>query len=263
MSKRKILLRFDDICPTMNWVQWEMAKQMMDQAGVTALLGVVPDCTDPDLKIDAPRANFWEYIKELQNQGYTIAMHGYHHQFEIKADGLVTKNKISEFAGLPYERQLEKIQKGKEILNSHGVMTDTFFAPAHSYDDNTLRALAACGFKYMSDGLSDKPYKRQGITLLPCRSGGIPRVEKRAGYITAVIHAHEWVRKNRQIEQQRFEDLLRHHTNEIISFSVYREQPLGCHAFQILCENLYYFALQYIVPIAFKFLKNRRNYAKE
>ena len=104
MSKRKILLRFDDICPTMNWEQWERAKQMMDKAGVTALLGVVPDCTDPDLKIDTPRPDFWEYIRELQNQGYTIAMHGYHHQFVIKADGLVTKNKISEFAGLPYEK---------------------------------------------------------------------------------------------------------------------------------------------------------------
>lgn len=180
---------------------------MMDKAGVIALLGVVPDCTDPDLKIDASKTNFWEYIKELQNQGYTIAMHGYHHQFEIKADGLVTKNKISEFAGLPYEKQLEKIQKGNEILKSYGIVTDVFFAPAHSYDDNTLRALAACGFKYVSDGLSSKPYMRHGIKLLPCKSGGIPRMEKKSGFVTAVMHAHEWVREEKKGEFKKFEDI--------------------------------------------------------
>ena len=241
MSKRKILLRFDDICPTMNWGQWERAKQMMDKVEVTALLGVVPDCTDPDLKIDTPRPDFWEYIRELQNQGYAIAMHGYHHQFEIKADGLVTKNKISEFAGLPYERQLEKIQKGKEVLNSHDIVTDVFFAPAHSYDDNTLRALAACGFKYVSDGLSSKPYMRQGIKLLPCRSGGIPRMEKKSGFVTAVMHAHEWVREEKRGEFLKFEGLLRDYRDEIVGFEEFSQWKLGNALVQRLVEKGYMF----------------------
>lgn len=255
MIKRKILLRFDDICPTMDWEQWEIAKQMMDKAGVTALLGVVPDCTDPDLMIDAPRIDYWEYIKELQNQGYTIAMHGYHHQFEIKADGLVTKNKISEFAGLPYERQLEKIQKGKEILNSHGIATDVFFAPAHSYDDNTLRALAACGFKYVSDGLSSKPYMRQGIKLLPCRSGGIPRMEKKSGFVTAVIHAHEWVREDRQTEWKRFENLFKNYSEVIVPFKEFCQWQCGNVFAERLIERFYYYTKQYIVPIVYKLVK--------
>ena len=156
--KKKILLRFDDICPTMNWEQWEKAKQLMDENMVVALLGVIPECKDSDLLIDAPRSNFWEYIKNLQDAGFTIAMHGYQHVFEIKADGLVTRNKISEFAGLPYKKQLEKIRKGKEILNSHGIETDVFFAPAHSYDRNTIKALREAGFKYVSDGLGYRPY---------------------------------------------------------------------------------------------------------
>lgn len=257
MSKRKILLRFDDICPTMNWEQWERAKQMMDKAGVTALLGIVPDCTDPDLMIDAPRPDFWEYIKELQNQGYTIAMHGYHHQFEIKADGLVTKNKISEFAGLPYEKQLEKIQKGKEILNSHGIVTDVFFAPAHSYDDNTLRALTACGFKYVSDGLSSKPYIRQEIKLLPCRSGGIPVFGNKEGYFTAVVHAHEWEREDRQIEWKRYCDLLTKHFKDIVTFDEFCQWRNSNPHGQRFVECVYYVLKQYVAPAVYK-LKNRR-----
>lgn len=255
MSKRKILLRFDDICPTMNWEQWEKAKQMMDKAGVTALLGVVPDCTDPDLKIDAPRTDFWEYIKNLQNQGYTIAMHGYHHQFEIKADGLVTKNKISEFAGLPYERQLEKIKKGKDILNSHGIVTDVFFAPAHSYDDNTLRALSACGFKYVSDGLSSKPYMRQGIKLLPCRSGGIPRMEKKSGFVTSVIHAHEWERVEKRGEFEKFDKLLKVYNKDVVNFDLFREWNKGSIVVQRNVELLYMTVRDIIAPKLFKALK--------
>lgn len=257
MSKRKILLRFDDICPTMNWEQWERAKQMMDKVEVTALLGVVPDCTDPDLKIDTPRPDFWEYIRELQNQGYTIAMHGCHHQFEMKADGLVTKNKISEFAGLPYERQLEKIQKGKEVLNSHGIVTDVFFAPAHSYDDNTLRALAACGFKYVSDGLSSKPYMRQGIKLLPCRSGGIPRMEKKSGFVTAVMHAHEWVREEKRGEFLKFKGLLSDYRSEIVGFDEFCQWKAGNAFVQRMVEKEYIVARQTVFSYVVKLLRKR------
>lgn len=239
MSTRKILIRFDDICPTMNWAQWEKAKKMLDDKGVTALLGVVPDCKDPELQIDEARPDFWEYIKDLRKQGFAIAMHGYNHQFELKADGLVTRNKISEFAGLPYAKQLEKVRKGKEIFNSHGIEVDTFFAPAHSYDDNTLKALAECGFKYVSDGLSSRPYMRQGIKLLPCRSGGIPRMEKKKGFITAVVHAHEWVKEEKKGEMIKYNDLLNNYTSEIVTYEVYSKWREGIALLQRLSEKAY------------------------
>lgn len=252
---RKILLRFDDICPTMNWSQWEKAKSLLDKTGVKPLLGVVPDCTDPDLKIDNPRPDFWDYIKSLQSEGYTIAMHGYHHIFETKADGLVTRNKISEFAGLSYEVQLEKICRGKEIMNSHGVETDIFFAPAHSYDDNTLKALAACGFKYISDGLSSKPYSRQGVILLPCRSGGIPRMNNKNGYVTAVVHAHEWERKDKAIDYTKFRNLLEEHYVEIVSFMEFSKWKPGNAFIQRQIEHCYRFLRDNIVPSIRRIIK--------
>lgn len=255
MSTRKILIRFDDICPTMNWAQWEKAKKMLDAKGVTALLGVVPDCKDPELQIDEARPDFWKYIKELQKQGYAIAMHGYQHQFELKADGLVTKNKISEFAGLPYEEQLEKIRKGKDVFTQHGIEVDTFFAPAHSYDDNTLKALAECGYKYVSDGLSSKPYMRQRIKLLPCRSGGIPRIEKKSGYITAVVHAHEWANNVESVEYNRFIDTIENYFTCIVSFEEFKEWKHGYLFFQRINESIYYIYKQYIAPLAMKMIR--------
>ena len=205
---------------------------------INALLGIVPDCQDSDLHINEARLDFWEYIKELQMQGYTIAMHGYKHVFECGH---------SEFAGLPYIKQLDKIQKGKAILEEHGIETDIFFAPAHNYDDNTLRALSACGFKYMSDGLSSKPYTRYGITLLPCRNGGIPQIKR--GYTTAVVHAHEWVREDKKQDWILFQELIKNYSSEIVSFDEFKLWGKGNPIVQIIDGEIYSFYRKSIRPV--------------
>ena len=79
---------------------------------------------------------------------------GHQHIFISQHKGMVNNRVGSEFAGLSYEKQLEKILAGQKILKEHGIETDVFFAPAHSYDLNTLRALKKAGFKYISDGKS-------------------------------------------------------------------------------------------------------------
>ena len=78
-------------------------------------------------------------------------------------------NQNSEFAGLSYEIQYEKLKRGQEILRKSGVCTDIFMAPGHTYDADTIRALKACGFKVVTDGLYLKPYRDQGVLFVPCR----------------------------------------------------------------------------------------------
>ena len=51
-----------------------------------------------------------------------------------------------------------------------------FFAPAHSYDKNTVRALSANGFKYVSDGKSPMPYNWHGVTFFPVINQGAARI---------------------------------------------------------------------------------------
>lgn len=234
-----ILLRFDDICPTMNWAQWRRAKEVLDSVGVTAMLGVIPDNHDPALNIDAQQDGFWEYIKQLQSEGFTIAMHGYQHVFDIQAAGLSTPKKHSEFAGHPYKEQYRRISEGKRILSEHGIDTDVFFAPAHSYDDNTLAALAECGFKYISDGKSMKSYMRKNIVCFPELTGGLPRLNRYGNYFTAVFHAHEWVRKDRGDMFDKFKEFCMEHRSEIVSFDEYKKQPLGFSYIQRGTEKMY------------------------
>lgn len=41
--RRAILVRFDDICPTMNWEQWNRAVTVLERYNVKPLIGVIPD----------------------------------------------------------------------------------------------------------------------------------------------------------------------------------------------------------------------------
>lgn len=238
-KKVKILIRFDDLCPTMDWTQWRRAKEVLDSIRVTALLGVIPDNQDPELKIDVQRDDFWEYIKKIQKDGFTIAMHGYQHVFDIQASGLSTPKKHSEFAGHPFELQYKRIKEGKRVLNEHGIETDVFFAPAHSYDDNTLKSLASNGFKYLSDGKSLKPYKRHGIVCYPELTGGIPRLNGFTDYYTAVFHVHEWVRLGNEHAFEKFNMFCQTYKDEIVSFEEYKGQSLGWPIVQRGCEAFY------------------------
>ena len=234
----KILLRFDDICPTMDFVQFNRAIELMDKYNVKPLIGVIPSCNDKDLLIESEHDDFWDYIKMLKGKGYTIAMHGYEHVFCSPHHGIVNRRIGSEFAGLTLNEQKEKIERGKDILKSHGIDTSIFFAPAHSYDRNTLKALYQCGFKYMSDGKSRKAYILEGIKCLPCRAGGAA-VIKGNGYYTSVFHAHEWTRPNKAYAFDELKETLELYASHVVPFEEYCKQPIGNLLVQQIDEKAY------------------------
>lgn len=249
MPQYQILVRFDDICPTMNFDEFKRATDVLDKYEVKPLIGVIPDCKDPDLDIQPKRDDFWTFVKSLQQKGYTIAMHGVTHVFDSPHHGLVNMRMMSEFAGLPLDKQVEKIKRGREILHQHGIDTDIFFAPGHSYDDNTLRALKICGFKYMSDGKSLKPYKRRGIICLPCRASGMPRFRGLSSTLTAVFHAHEWAYAENNKGFDQFQHLCRERNKDIITFDEFAQQQLGNPVVQRVDEQFFICWQLYLRPI--------------
>ena len=75
----RYLVRFDDICPTMNWAAWSRIETVLDRHGVAPILAVVPDNRDPKLMVDNSRADFWARVRGWQTKGWTIALHGFQH----------------------------------------------------------------------------------------------------------------------------------------------------------------------------------------
>lgn len=249
--KRKILLRFDDLCPTMDFVQFNKAIAVLKKYEIKPLLGIIPDCQDKELHIELEHGEYWDYIKQLQRDGYTLAMHGYQHVYDNDCRGNVNLGFKSEFAGHSYEEQYRKIKAGKEILKIHGIDTDIFFAPAHSYDKNTLRALSANGFQYMSDGKGTKPIVSCGILCIPCRSGGVPKI-CRHGCYTAVFHAHEWVRKDKADAYKQLQMLCQKYSADIVDFNEFVQQDKGNAFVQKLIEREYVYFERNIRPFLSK-----------
>lgn len=249
---KRLLIRFDDICPTMDWKQWNRADVILKEYDIKPLLGVIPFCEDPDLALDTEKEDFWQWLRDKQAKGYAIAMHGYNHVFCSQHRGILTYRIGSEFAGLPYDIQHEKIYKGKEILKSHGIDTNIFFAPGHSYDENTIKALAACGFKYVSDGKSNKAYTWHGVKFLPCRnSGGGFRSSE--AYSTSIYHAHEWSKEGNKAYYFLKELIMNKH-HEMVDFDEYKKQEEGLFSYQRVVEKIYVFLQFRIMPTLRKFV---------
>ena len=188
MSKKvQCMIRLDDITPDMNWERFYRAKEIFDRYQIHPLLGVVPDNRDETLHKGTDNEEFWNIIRQLQSAGWTVAQHGTYHCYETEDNGILGINPFSEFAGLPFEKQLDKLRAGKKILKDNGIATDIFMAPGHTYDNNTLKALKECGFGVITDGLSSKPYLEEGILCIPCRLRGFKRPN---GIDTVCLHTN-------------------------------------------------------------------------
>jgi hypothetical protein len=164
----KYIVRFDDICPTMNWDVWKEIEDILIEARVMPILAVVPDNQDPELQVAPPAADFWSRVRAWQARGWSIALHGYQHAYVTRDSGLIGQNDYSEFAGLSKAVQSEKIRKGLSIFEREGVRADVWIAPAHSFDRVTLQVLAQYGPRLISDGYTRWPFVDQfGLNWVP------------------------------------------------------------------------------------------------
>lgn len=187
----KIAIRLDDVTPDMDWERFLAFKEMLDGYGIKPLIGVVPDNRDENLHRAKAAGDFWEYIKELQENGWCVALHGYRHIYTTKKGGLFPLNRFSEFAGVPFDRQKEMLSEATEIFKKNGIQTDIFMAPAHSYDRNTLKALKELGYRKMTDGFGSRPYRWQGMTFYPISFLLGRSLKKKKGVTTMVVHTNE------------------------------------------------------------------------
>lgn len=188
MSAR-FLLRFDDICPTMDWTIWNQITPILDRFGVRPLLAVVPDNRDPKLMVAPPNADFWSLVRDWQARGWSIAMHGYQHAYVTKDAGIVGLNPYSEFSGLPYEEQAKKIDSGLSIFAREGIAPDAWIAPAHSFDATTVRVLLERGMRVISDGFYWRKVEKLGAIWIPQQLWQFRSLP--AGLWTVCIHANQ------------------------------------------------------------------------
>jgi predicted deacetylase len=166
----KYLIRLDDACPTQNRYNWKMIEDILDKYEVKPIVAVIPDCKDPSLAYDKPMENFWNIVKDWEKKGWTIGMHGYQHLYVPmdKRKSIVPIHNKTEFAGLPYEVQEEKIKRSWEIFINNGIKPNIWIAPSHTFDHNTLKALLNhTEIRIVSDGFAFDVFKYNNFFFIP------------------------------------------------------------------------------------------------
>jgi peptidoglycan/xylan/chitin deacetylase (PgdA/CDA1 family) len=152
----------------MDWSIWDAMESLLARQEVRPILGVVPDNRDPKLMVAPPAPDFWERVRGWQARGWSIGLHGYQHTYVNAEPGILRLNRQSEFAGLGYDEQYEKLRSGLAIFSREGVRADAWIAPAHSFDWVTVSALNELGIRIISDGFAFSPYRDlQGTTWVP------------------------------------------------------------------------------------------------
>ena len=213
----KYLIRLDDACPTMDAAKWQRMEDMLDRYGVRPMVGIIPANDDPKQKIDSEDATFWNKVKTWETKGWAIAIHGYDHCY-ISNDGMKGLNPLwqrSEFAGVSLEKQKEKIRKGVKLFRTYNIDPQYFFAPSHTYDSNTLRALKEeSNIRIISDTIATKPYRKDEFIFIPQLGGHCTEI-KLPGIWTFCLHPST-------MSDENFDDtdsFLKNHKTEFISFA--------------------------------------------
>jgi predicted deacetylase len=190
MRPARFVIRFDDICPTINWDTWNVIELCLTQLQLRPLLAVVPDNRDPDLEVGRAEPRFWERVRGWQARGWAIGLHGYQHRYETQDGGLIGLNPKSEFAGLPADEQAEKLRLALAVFSREGVRPDAWVAPGHSFDGTTVRLLQGYGLRVISDGFTFRPVTDAlGMTWIPQQ---LWRLRPRPfGVWTACYHSNE------------------------------------------------------------------------
>ena len=186
---------------------------------LSCTFGVIPyvcsgDTHDPTLQDVVPltpeKANI---LNNAMKAGTVeVALHGYSHQ-TIREKGGTT-----EFSGLDYTTQLERISKANNFSEQmlHTEIT-TFVPPWDSYDFNTIRADEKLGFTCFSGGFSGDAKESSSLKFLPemCGLDGLRdavesarRIPEIQPIIVVLFHDCDLLDFNQELGRITYQELL-------------------------------------------------------
>ena len=211
-TRAKYLLRFDDLCPAMNWEVWSEIEAILLARQIKPILAVIPENREPKFNVGAPAADFWHRVRIWQERGWTIGLHGYQHLYVSEHAGLVAIRKKSEFAGLPADEQERKLRRGVEIFRGEGIGSQTWIAPGNSFDAVTVSLLPRFGIRAISDGYFHLPYvSRDKMIWVPQQLFHFR--EAPLGIWTVCFHHNLWSTAN----LEEFREDLNRYQHDIVS----------------------------------------------
>ena len=209
-----IIIRIDDIAENMNWQLMEKCEELFDKYNIKPVLGVIPNNKDEELLNYPKKENFWELVRGWKRKGWEISMHGYSHVYSqsTKKKDYFGYGGKSEFFGIELEKQILKIKNGLEKFDNEKIKIRTFYAPNHTYDLNTFKALKKCNIRNIVDGYGLMPYEKDGLSFIPqlfYKTLILP-----FGVQSTQIHLNYWEEK----DFKNFKNFIEKNQDKILSF---------------------------------------------
>ena len=214
----KMLIRLDDFSPNRDVKKWQSVLEILDKYQVSPLIAVIPN--DSYFGHKFSDENFWREVKSLVQSGCEIAIHGWDHcvvpihkceQVELF---FATK---SEYVGLSYEEKRFRLARAFQIFELNGIEADVFIAPNHGFDSEVIEILGRAKFaKYISDGISFRPFYDRGLIWIPQHDWRIPKL----GFGLRTICLHPSTMSMSELDD--FERSIQKHVNKFIGFSKIR-----------------------------------------
>ena len=166
----KYIIRLDDACETMDRDKWARIESILDRKNIKPIVAVIPNNQDDNLKINKEDKYFWNSVRNWQQKGWEIALHGYSHEYHKikKSKQIIPLHNRSEFASLSIKSQEKKISEGIKIFNQKKIDPQIWVAPSHSFDNKTIIAIKnKSKIKLISDGLNLYPFSDSGMIYIP------------------------------------------------------------------------------------------------
>ena len=184
--------------------------------------------------------DFWEKVRIWKNKGWEIAMHGYTHVYDkmSRKDDYFNYGGGSEFCGHSLETQILRIKNGLKKFAGEKIKIRTFFAPNHTYDENTFVALKSLGINEIIDGYGLMPYIENDIKFIPQLFYKVLVLP--FGIQSTQIHLNYWKQKDFDI----FEKFIIKNSNKIITYD---------QALKKINNNSFYKSIKNLSAIILKF----------
>jgi peptidoglycan/xylan/chitin deacetylase (PgdA/CDA1 family) len=168
----KYIIRVDDIHKGMDYKKFSQLKKIFLKYKIPVVLAITPNWKLRKFRnrkhkiYDGTNKKLKEAIRPLIERGSEVALHGYTHEM-FYHENMLNFRHFGEFAGLYLSDQEDKISKGKKILEKFNYEINSFVAPAHSFDKNTLHALKKNKIFIISDGAGLYPKRKDKILFIP------------------------------------------------------------------------------------------------
>jgi len=154
------------------------------------------------------------FVNAIKSRRFEVAQHGYSHEENY----LGPDNGSSEFAHLLLQDQVDRMRTGKALLEKMlGRRVKCFVPPWSTYDINTLRAAAQCGFRVFSasglpgqDGRGSSLKFRgsdEQLSTLKQRIDAARKETEKRPVVTVLFHAHDFTEINEKLGTMTFPKL--------------------------------------------------------